>query len=124
MAILGKMEINISYRNNDMAILKIKNNFTFLDKEYFEETIKSVLEKGNYNILLNFEGVSYICSSGIGTIIFYYETLKKKGRQLKICNAADPHLATLFSVMQFDRTFKEYDQSEAAVLKTFNKRQI
>ena len=50
----------------------------------FCNTIHSLVEDGRRKILLNLQGVTHIDSTGLGELIASYNTLDKKGGQVKL----------------------------------------
>lgn len=50
------------------------------------EKIKSLLDAGNKNILINFANVSYIDSTGVGALVGSFTTIRNQGGQMKLSN--------------------------------------
>ena len=50
----------------------------------FCNTIHSLVEDGRRKILLNLQGVTHVDSTGLGELIASYNTLDKKGGQVKL----------------------------------------
>jgi anti-sigma B factor antagonist len=53
------------------------------------ELVRSLLEKGNKQILLNLADVSYIDSSGLGSLVSAFTTVRKQGGVLKLLNLTE-----------------------------------
>lgn len=53
------------------------------------ELIRGLLEKGHKQILLNLGGVTYIDSSGLGSLVSAFTTVRKQGGVLKLLNLTD-----------------------------------
>lgn len=53
------------------------------------ELVRSLLEQGHKQILLNLAGVSYIDSSGLGSLVSAFTTVRKQGGVLKLLNLTD-----------------------------------
>jgi anti-anti-sigma factor len=60
--------------------------------EHVGDTIEAVVRAGSHAIRMNFAGVSYISSLGIGVLMKHYQRLKAVNGSLVIC---DPSTATL-----------------------------
>lgn len=50
------------------------------------EKVKSLLESGTKNILLNFERVSYLDSTGLGTLVGAFTSAESHSAKLKLTN--------------------------------------
>ena len=60
--------------------------------EHVGDSIETAVRAGSHHILLNFAGVNYISSLGIGVVMKHYQRLKAVNGSLGIC---DPSTATL-----------------------------
>src|SRR5687768_7643454 len=60
--------------------------------EHVGDSIETVVRAGSHHIVLNFAGVNYISSLGIGVLMKHYQRLKAVNGSLGIC---DPSTATL-----------------------------
>jgi anti-sigma B factor antagonist len=83
------MEIKI--RNfNSIYIVDITGEIDLYNYSKLKETVILMKSKGIKNYILNFENVTYIDSSGIGTLIFIHTTLKEAKCNLCISNIHGP----------------------------------
>lgn len=60
--------------------------------EHVGDSIETAVRAGSHHIVLNFAGVNYISSLGIGVLMKHYQRLKAVNGSLGIC---DPSMATL-----------------------------
>jgi len=68
------------------------------------DTIRTLLEHGSLNILLNLEGVDFIDSAGLGELVRSQATVRSRGGHLKLVNpAANVH--HLLRITKLDRVF-------------------
>ena len=78
-----------------------------------QEAIDGLLAEEKKNILLNFSGVTYIDSSGIGQLVQSLRMAKAVGGQLKIVNVSNKIYNT-FTIMKLLPVFEVYsDEKEA-----------
>jgi len=68
------------------------------------EQASAVFAKITKSTVLDFEGLRYISSSGLGILVATQRRLDKTGTKLRIINASD-HLKDLFEVTRFDTLF-------------------
>jgi len=83
------------------------------------EKVKSLLAAGQKKIVLNMANVTYIDSSGLGTMVASHTSARAQGASLKICN-----LGTKFQeILQVTKLVTVFDvyPSEAAAIASFGK---
>ncbi len=80
------MEIKVR-KVDEVTILDIGGNIKeSKDLEAFTNAVSSVLDDGSTKILLNFEKVRFITSSGLGRIVMAIKKISGIGGQLKVMN--------------------------------------
>ncbi len=70
------------------------------------EVKKALLEltgQGINKVMLNFDETEEIDSSGLGKILFFNETLRECGGNLKLVKVRNPELRKLFQLIQLDK---------------------
>ena len=83
------------------------------------EKVKSLLAAGQKKIVLNMSNVTYIDSSGLGTMVASHTSARAQGASLKICN-----LGSKFQeILQVTKLVTVFDvfPSEAAAIASFGK---
>jgi anti-sigma B factor antagonist len=83
------------------------------------QLVKSQLENGKRDILLNFENVEFIDSFGVGEILASYISTHNLGGKLKLVRISKK-LYLIFQVTMLTRVLEIYDD-EADALKSFEK---
>ena len=78
------------------------------------EKVKSLLAEGRKKIILNMDGVTFIDSAGLGTLVAAHHSAKSQGASLRLC-----HLGSKFQeVLQITKlltVFDVYDDESKAV---------
>jgi anti-sigma B factor antagonist len=80
----------------------------------FKEEIKEIIESGHTNIVLDFNGVPWINSTGLGILISGYHAVKAAGGALKICNVKE-RVLSIFYISQLEKIFEVHETRDAAV---------
>ncbi|MCP4573964.1 MAG: STAS domain-containing protein [bacterium] len=80
----------------------------------FKDEIKEILEAGHKNIVLDFAGVPWINSTGLGILISGYHSVKAADGCLKIC-AVKERVLSIFYISQLEKIFEVHETREAAV---------
>lgn len=78
------------------------------------QKIKTLIEGGSLNIVLDLAGVRYISSTGLGTLIAALTSAKNKGGDLRLASVTEK-VESLFVITQLVKVFKEYETVERAV---------
>ena len=83
------------------------------------EKIKSMVADGKKKIVLNMDGVTFIDSAGLGTLVAAHHSAKAQGASLRLC-----HLGTKFQeVLQITKLMTIFDvyNTEAEAVASFSK---
>jgi anti-sigma B factor antagonist len=83
------------------------------------EKVKSLLTAGQKKIVLNMDNVTYIDSSGLGTLVAAHTSARSQGTSLKLCNLGSK-FQELLQVTRLVTVFEVYP-SEAAAISSFGK---
>jgi anti-sigma B factor antagonist len=81
------------------------------------ETVRSLLDKGSKDILLNLHEVGYVDSSGIGELVRSYTTIKTQGGQMKLVNLSQ----RVHDLLQLTKLHAVFDiqADEASAIQSF-----
>jgi anti-sigma B factor antagonist len=83
------------------------------------EKVKSLLAAGNKKIVLNMDNVTYIDSSGLGTLVAAHTSARSQSASLKLCNLGTK-FQEILQVTKLVTVFEVYP-SEAAAIASFGK---
>jgi anti-sigma B factor antagonist len=83
------------------------------------EKVKSLLAAGQKKIVLNMNNVTYIDSSGLGTLVASHTSAKSQGASMKISNLGSK-FQEILQVTKLVTVFDAYP-SEAAAISSFGK---
>ena len=59
------------------------------ESKSLREKLRGLLAAGNKKIVLNMDNITYIDSTGLGTLVVAQVSAKTQGVSLKLCNAED-----------------------------------
>jgi anti-sigma B factor antagonist len=76
--------------------------------------LRSLVDAGNKNILINLANVKMIDSSGLGTLVAGYTTVERAGGQLKLTSLSDK-ASELMTITKLYTVFEVFDDERAAV---------
>jgi anti-sigma B factor antagonist len=83
------------------------------ETEILRNRIKRLIEAGHTRIVLNLEGVSYIDSSGLSTLITTFVSVRKKGGDLKLLRLTG-RVSDIMQITKLSTVFEIYDTIEEA----------
>ncbi|MFP4007651.1 MAG: STAS domain-containing protein [Spirulinaceae cyanobacterium] len=77
----------------------------------FRQEISESVEKGAAIILIDFNDVTFMDSSGLGALVLALKTVRAAGIKLYICSIND-QIKMLFELTSMDRVFEIYPNRE------------
>lgn len=89
--------------------------------EYFRQAINQLLAEEADVILINLKDVTFVDSSGLGTLVVVLKQVRSLNRKLCLCSIND-QVKMLFDLTSMDKVFEVYEDEEAfseAVLTSF-----
>lgn len=109
-------ELKFSMRNhNEVTILSPEGKITLGDGDQeLGEAVRSLLEKGSRKVLINFEKVGYLDSSGVGELVGCFTSLKTRGGELRICGM-NSRIFNLIKMTSLHSVFTVKDTEEEAL---------
>jgi anti-sigma B factor antagonist len=119
------MGLEIATREKEgIVILDLDGRLTVGEESSrLREQISSTVAAGNKNAILNLEKVDYIDSTGLGTMVICYTTLRKAGGALKLANL-DKRAIELLVLTKLATVFEIYTDEQDAVNSFFPNREI
>lgn len=79
-----------------------------------EDELASIIEKGQYHLILNLQGVDYMSSSGFRVCIATLRKVNAREGTLKICSI-QPNVNRIFEVIELNSLFDVYPNEESAL---------
>ena len=80
--------------------------------DYFRQTINQLLAAEVDVILINLRDVTFVDSSGLGTLVVVLKQVRSLNRRLCLCSIND-QVKMLFDLTSMDKVFEVYEDEEA-----------
>lgn len=80
----------------------------------FESSLEEVVRRGQYQILLNCEGLTYISSAGLGAIMGLIETVRENGGDILLCSLQE-NVFAIFDTLGFTQLYKVFPTEPEAL---------
>ena len=98
---------------NGWMIVHLKGELDMSNSNLFkEEVINTLIEKEKNQIALDFSGLEYIDSSGLGTIVSLHKRCKMNGGKLAVYHISET-LSRLFKLTSLDKALNLYEDKES-----------
>ena len=108
------MKISVRTENN-VAVIDLEGDMMpGYDSEDLGDKVAQLLKDGQRNFLLNFSKANLIDSSGIGTLVRAYTSIRVSGGQLKLLRLSS-FVRRVFSITGLITVFDIFDDETAAL---------
>ncbi len=77
----------------------------------FRQEISEIVEKGANIVLLDFQNVTFMDSSGLGALVLAFKSVRASGAKLFICSINE-QIRILFELTSMDRVFEIFDNQD------------
>jgi len=102
-------------KNGDVTIFDLKGKILIGEGiDELREAINDSIKANDTKLLLNFDQVPYLDSTGLGEVVRSYTTLKKEGGMVKIVNLTQK-VRDLLSVTKLITVFETFEDEDKAV---------
>jgi anti-sigma B factor antagonist len=109
------MSVKLSTRQIDgVSLVDVSGRLTLGEgASALRNTLSTMAAEGQDKILLNLEGLSYLDSSGIGTLVSSFDTISNRGGQLKLLHLTK-RVRDLLVITKLYTVFEVYDDQATA----------
>ncbi len=102
-------------KNGDIVILDLDGKLlTGNDVGYYRDVFNTLIKGGETKVILNFEKLSMMDSTGLGELTRSYTSAKNKGGMVKLTNLT-AKIRDVLSVTKLITVFDTYETEEEAV---------
>jgi len=102
-----------------VEIVKVSGVIDSETVDDFSSSLTSLVEKGEFQILLDIEELSYVNTAGLSVIADVFKKARQNQGSLKILNAPEP-IKELLDIVRFTRIIDLFDDEDMA-LNSFGK---
>lgn len=112
-------DINISFSKSDenpeVSVISVKGYVDTTTSTDLEDSLKRLLGKGRYDIVIDLGNVNYISSAGWGIFISEIKEIRENGGDLKLA-AMIGDVYEVFELLEFQTILESFDTVEEAVI--------
>ena len=106
-----------------VVILALEGRLTVGESSRMREKVNQVVAGGHLNVILDMKHVDYIDSTGLGSMVICFTTLKKAGGALKLVNLNKRNIELLL-LTKLHTIFEVFSDEQEAVNSFFPNREI
>jgi len=119
------MSLAIAQRTSEgITILDLKGRLIVGDAvNVLRDKVRELAAAGSVNVILNLEGVDYIDSTGLGTLVICFTSLQRAGGALKILNLSKRNIELLV-LTKLSTVFEVFNDEQDAINSFFPNREI
>lgn len=99
---------------DDVEVLSLKGRLDAYSSNQVEQSLNELIDKGEKKIVVNFNDVDYISSSGLRVMLAALKRLKKVQGDIKLASLK-PYVEEVFEIAGFTQLFNIYASEEDAV---------
>lgn len=100
------MELSLTSMGK-FKLVKISGKVDWEQARTLDQKINEIVDEGICHIVFNLEEVSFICSGGIGALVYNLNKIKKMGGAIYIISSND-YVNFIFETLKFDLIFDGY----------------
>ena len=105
----------ITRESDNVAIIMVRGRLDpGENNDPVEAAVKTLMEEGKNKILMDLRSVSYISSTGIGSLIKAYRSVLKKKGKVKLLNPSQS-VKHILSISKLDGVFEIYTDERQAL---------
>ena len=97
-----------------MSIVDIRGELTGFAEEVLMNAYDEATARGSRVVILNFEGLEYMNSTGIGLLVTLLIRANRDGRTLMTCGLSQ-HYQTIFQITRLDDVIATFESEDAAI---------
>jgi anti-sigma B factor antagonist len=116
------MEIRQSEKEG-IVILEPKGRLTAGEASELRDRVRSLMESGKQNFILDLAHVDYIDSTGLGTMVICFTSVQKAGGKLKLLRLSRRNIELLV-LTKLTTVFEIFNDEQDAVNSFFPNREI
>ena len=100
------MELSVT-EINKYKVLKPHGRIDWENARVLDKEIQQIIEQGFVHIVFNLDEVTFICSGGIGALVYNLNKVRKKNGAIFIISSND-YINYIFETLKFDIVFEGY----------------
>ena len=97
-----------------VAVISVSGRIDTSTSTKFEETINDLIDKGHFNLVMDFNEVDFLSSSGLRILVTTRKKLREMGGDVVLANPSQ-RAADSVEIAGLDKLFQSYPDREEAI---------
>jgi anti-sigma B factor antagonist len=97
-----------------VAVVSVSGRIDTSTSTQFEETINDLIDKGHFNLVMDFDEVDFLSSSGLRILVTTRKRLREMGGDIVLANPSQ-RAADSVEIAGLDKLFTTYPNREEAI---------
>ncbi len=99
---------------DNIEIFRISGEYTIYEEDIVYEEYRNLLTNGKYKFIFNFEGLKYIDSAGLATLVLGVSIVLKHNTKIKVCSLNET-VKNIFNTIHLNEAFDFYPNEKQAI---------
>lgn len=110
-------DFNVSVRGDGpIRVIDLKGYLDAHTAPELENAFNKLIDDQNFRIVVNFNGLNYISSAGLGVFMAYVETMREHSGDIKFSDMTES-VFNIFDLLGFPMLYEFFDEEEQAINK-------
>ncbi|MGM0587327.1 MAG: STAS domain-containing protein [Bacteroidota bacterium] len=106
---------SIKHREKDsLDVLELSGELDAHTASQLEDSLKRLIDKKKYDIIVNCKDLKYIASAGLGVFMAYIEDVRDLGGDIKLSNM-NPKVYNVFDLLGFPTLYDILEDEQQAI---------
>jgi anti-sigma B factor antagonist len=110
----ANIELNVRNANEQASIIDVKGDLNGYAEEAFMDAFTQACQNGVRNIIINFEGLEYMNSSGIGVLVTMLIRVRRQNQRL-LAYGLKEHYEQIFGLTRLNEAIMLFPNEVEAV---------
>ncbi|OQY28675.1 MAG: anti-anti-sigma factor [Candidatus Cloacimonetes bacterium 4572_55] len=115
---MAEFSSSIKYQSN-VAIISVKGFIDAHTAPSFEKVLADLTSAGRFKIVIDFGGLQYISSAGLGVLMGQIEYIRENNGDIKLVNLSKK-VYKVFDLLGFTTLYETFDDIEGGVKSFLN----
>lgn len=107
------IKVNVRETPGQSYVVDLSGEIDVYTSPKVKDAIGDLIDKGNYNLVINLEKVRYIDSTGLGVLIGGLKRVREHGGSVNLV-CTNPQIRKIFDITGLVKIFGIYDDEDAA----------
>jgi anti-sigma B factor antagonist len=110
----AQVAMDVRKASDEVSVVDVRGELTAFAEKVLMEAYRRASAGGTRAIVLNFEDLEYLNSSGIGLLVTLLIRVNRQKQKLLTCGLSE-HYRNIFRITRLDDAISIYDSEEEAV---------